>query len=151
MSVIHLPNAHINLLVWAAREYGTRLGRRFITRTTETPAEDNHVETDAYGTYRELTPGAENEYATLLTSAHTASSNPRYNQRARSAVLYTEPAFTHREPLAVLKAISSYEYQTCEMPNWDTSEARTFCTNLREHLISHLPGYDAHPWIIEAA
>jgi hypothetical protein len=52
------------------------------------------------------------------------------------------------EPVAALKAIQCYEYQSCEHPGWDTSEAKTFCSYLIEHLIQKLPGYAEAAWSV---
>jgi len=49
-------------------------------------------------------------------------------------------------PVEVLKLISCYEYQSCEHPEWKTSEAWHFCQALRQSTIGRLPGYDAAPW-----
>lgn len=49
-------------------------------------------------------------------------------------------------PVAVLKLIDSYEYQACEHPEWETSEAHAFCSALRRALIHELPGYDEAAW-----
>jgi len=46
----------------------------------------------------------------------------------------------------VLKAITCFEYQSCEHPGWETSEAHSFCKYLKDHAINQLPGYDAAPW-----
>ena len=50
------------------------------------------------------------------------------------------------EPVAVLKAISCYEYQSCEHDGWEASEAHAFCEALRGRAISSLPGYDDAAW-----
>jgi hypothetical protein len=49
-------------------------------------------------------------------------------------------------PVEGLQAILGYEYQACEHPGWEESEARAFCEALRHALIRRLPGYDAAPW-----
>ncbi len=61
---------------------------------------------------------------------------------------YFYSPFGGRVPTVVegLKLIKCYEYQSCEHPNWETSEAKAFCDALKEHLIRHLPGYDDAPW-----
>lgn len=46
----------------------------------------------------------------------------------------------------VLKMISCYEYQSCEHPEWEDSEAHCFCRALRKCTISRLPGYEEAPW-----
>lgn len=50
------------------------------------------------------------------------------------------------KPIDVLKALDCYEYQSCEHPEWNDSEAKAVCTALRHAAISNLPGYDAAPW-----
>jgi hypothetical protein len=52
-------------------------------------------------------------------------------------------------PVAALKALDGYEYQSCEHPEWQDSKAHAFCTMLRSRLIGVLPGYDeADTWSI---
>lgn len=48
-------------------------------------------------------------------------------------------------PLTVLSALSTFEYQSCEHPGWDTSEAKRYCDALRNTAIRFLPGYDSEP------
>lgn len=50
--------------------------------------------------------------------------------------------------VAILKAIDCYEYQACEPPGWETSEAAAFCRGLRDVAIGALPGYDEAAWEI---
>lgn len=52
-------------------------------------------------------------------------------------------------PVVLLKAIDCYEYQSCEHPDWEKSEAHAICDALRDRLIGQLPGYDEAPWGIE--
>lgn len=54
---------------------------------------------------------------------------------------YTQP---RRRLTAVeaFKAIACYEYQSCEHPGWETSEARAFCRALEHAIIRSLPGWD---------
>ena len=48
--------------------------------------------------------------------------------------------------LEALKLVSCYEYQSCENPEWEKSEAKEFCETLRIQLISALPGYEEAAW-----
>lgn len=48
--------------------------------------------------------------------------------------------------LEALSAINCYEYQACETPDYDGTEAKLFCEALRGKLIRNLPGYDGLPW-----
>lgn len=55
---------------------------------------------------------------------------------------------THVEIVQALKALSCYEYQSCEHPEWQESDARKFCAALRDQLITCLPGYEDADWEI---
>lgn len=48
--------------------------------------------------------------------------------------------------VALLKLIDCYEYQSCEHPGWNTSQAKEFCDRLRKALIGLLPGYAEANW-----
>lgn len=48
-----------------------------------------------------------------------------------------------------LAALSCYEYQACEAPDWEKSEAYKLCDALRRLVIHFLPGYDAAGWEIK--
>jgi len=49
-------------------------------------------------------------------------------------------------PVAVIKLVHCLEYQSCEHPEWEQSEARRFCEAFRKKLEHVLPGYDEAPW-----
>lgn len=44
------------------------------------------------------------------------------------------------------KAISCFEYQSCEHPVWVYSGSRRFCSALRAGMTSTMQGYDEAPW-----
>jgi hypothetical protein len=46
----------------------------------------------------------------------------------------------------VFMAISCYEYQTCEHPEWEESYAKLICDRMRRAYIARLPGYDEAQW-----
>ncbi len=50
------------------------------------------------------------------------------------------------EAIEALKLVRCYEYQSCENPEWEASEAKDFCETLRIQLISALPGYEEAAW-----
>lgn len=55
--------------------------------------------------------------------------------------------FTRRpNPVEALKLIRCYEYQSCEHPGWESSEAKGFCDTMTAALVACLPGYDDAPW-----
>lgn len=64
-----------------------------------------------------------------------------------AAYTYTSPR-TRLEPVAILKALHCYEYQSCEHDGWRGSEAYQFCQALQAAMISALPGYDEADWEI---
>jgi hypothetical protein len=68
---------------------------------------------------------------------------------AEEAFEYTYPVFgLGRQPSPVegLKLIDCLEYQSCEHPQWRSSEAFQFCDALCGRLINRLPGYALAPW-----
>lgn len=52
-------------------------------------------------------------------------------------------------PVAALKALSCYEYQSCECPDWEETEAYRFCQALRAYLIPLLPGWEEAEWSVD--
>ena len=53
-------------------------------------------------------------------------------------------------PVVVLKSCDCYDYQACEMPDYEGRWASKWVQNLRKSIIHKLPGYDAAPWGFEA-
>jgi hypothetical protein len=56
------------------------------------------------------------------------------------------PCVKQPTPLEAIKLIKCYEYQSCEHPEWETSEAKDFCDYLTSALICQLEGYDGAAW-----
>lgn len=52
------------------------------------------------------------------------------------------------DPLAVLKACDCLDYQSCEHPGWDGSEANAFLEALRKAAYRAIPGYENAAWHI---
>lgn len=50
------------------------------------------------------------------------------------------------DPVQVLASCDCYEYQSCEHPEWETSQARVFLNALRKHAWRSLPGYEDTTW-----
>lgn len=50
------------------------------------------------------------------------------------------------EPVQVLKAISCLAYQSCEHPEWETSNAHAFLEGLKNAAIASLIGYSDAAW-----
>ena len=95
---------------------------------------------------------------TALWTENHRSVNHRYDED--TAVPDYTPALPEvlLDPVAVVKLIACYAYQSCEHPGWDTSASADFCTRLREAVLAGLPmeedvtgfavpvGYDSRPW-----
>jgi hypothetical protein len=86
----------------------------------------------------------------MLLDQNARSVNDRYREDNAYVYAYARPQHTWL-PVHVLGAISCYEYQACESPDWRDTEAKAFCDALRDKMIHRLPGYDAGPWAIGAA
>jgi hypothetical protein len=43
------------------------------------------------------------------------------------------------DPLAVIDAVSCYEYQSCEHAGWQASEAKAFCDALTAKMLRQIP------------
>ena len=54
------------------------------------------------------------------------------------------------DPVSILKAVACYEYQACDAPTWNASEARDFCQALRLRMIHRLEGIDDAPWCVDS-
>ena len=50
------------------------------------------------------------------------------------------------KPIEVISAARCYEYQSCEHPGWENSEAHAFIESLVRFAITKLPGYKDAPW-----
>jgi hypothetical protein len=49
----------------------------------------------------------------------------------------------------VIKAADCLDYQSCEHPEWDKSEAKQLLDAIRAAAISKLPGYEEAEWAID--
>lgn len=112
---------------------------------------------DGWRNTRETTPDA---VGAMLLAECVASVRYRYDDAGDDlpgplSRYWLEP-YTHNglwryhgyNAVQMLKAIACYEYQSCEHPGWESSEARAFCESLRLHLINKLPGYEDAAWEI---
>ena len=58
--------------------------------------------------------------------------------------------YANLQPVDVLKACASYDYQSCESDDWGTTEAHALIRAIERAAIRALPGFDASPaWDIE--
>lgn len=154
MSAFIVGKAHIDALVHAGIRAGSpaRGGYTLRWRVGDGPewAGDYEAYTVAVREQtRELTLETANQVGAMLWNENKRSVDHRYNE-ANDREVYTFAESYVSNPVAILKAIDCYEYQSCEHDEWQQSEAFAFCQALRHAVISMLPGYDDAAWEIPA-
>lgn len=97
---------------------------------------------------RELTRSTADSVGAMLMAENRRSVDFRYDESELEEFYTFHELPGSPDPVMVLGAISCYEYQACEHPDWTTSEAHHFCEALRDLMIRRLPGYDQGPWHI---
>ena len=134
MSVFIVSPEHIHVLLDAALRYTDEIGMTIYTNDGQALTIDR--------TNRD-------QVGQMLLDTNTASAGARHQEASELYIYsYTTPIRFDWEAVDILKAISCYEYQTCEAPGWDTSTAKAFCEGLRDAVIPALPGYNDAPWEI---
>ena len=92
-------------------------------------------------------------YPDVLTGGSIPREAPDFTGPRELADYRNRPYYSGQmspPPVKILKAIAGYEYQSCEHPGWDASEAAAFCEALRHRMIGYLPGWDeADTWSVE--
>lgn len=126
MSAFVVSKAHIDALVSTAQAWRTPMPESHSSRM------------HSYVTGTEL--------GQLLWDQNYASVNYRYSDES-PAELYT-PTAKRRilTPVQALKAIQCYNYQSCETPDYEKSEAYRFVEAFKSEAISRLPGYSDADW-----
>jgi hypothetical protein len=131
MSAFILPDYHIDALVsWAA-------GRREVSYYWDNQRwEINAVEA--------------RRVAEMLHDQNVASVNYRYGEMGGAAYVHQWVQTAHLKSADVLKACSSYDYQACETPDYEKSEAARAVNAIRAAAIRAVPGYeDSEAWVLE--
>jgi hypothetical protein len=124
MSCWLVSNAHIDILVNAACEYGvmTCLNRKHLIALGQD-----------------------------LWTENNRSVNYRYGKRSKSPRYTLHTIEASLDPVGVLKALSYYCYQSDERPGWGSSRAREFVEGLKDAVLSahpELTGEVADPYDI---
>ena len=161
MSAFMVDDTHIDVLISAAlvrvscgetlRWYHDQ--REEIPHTAPGEALPSHEDYIASleRTRREVTEDNAGTWGATLVAENRKSVNHRYEEDEwEEPYVFTQYAGTFNA-VAILAAISCYEYQSCEHPEWKTSEAHDFCEALRRKMIRMLPGYDKAPWEVTDA
>lgn len=148
MSAFVVAKAHIDYLVSAGFHLGPGSSKlRWWASPPEAIADEEERQRFRYdydANLHELTWDNAGMVGAMLWAENMRSVNYRYEEaEVEEPYLFCE---VDTEPLQTLKAISCYDYQTCEHPGWLLSEARQFCLSLQDHMIGKLPGYDDRAW-----
>src|SRR3990167_7708444 len=155
MSAYIVNKAHIDALMQAGLTYGRR-----------PPIRWDLPESGTQRRYRQLDHQTSDAVGAMLWAENVRSIRARYpdvgadlegapgpvDLTAGAVHGYTFPVMSAPRlmPVAILKALDGYEYQTCEHPEWETSEAHAFCAALRRAMIRALPGYEEAAWEVSA-
>jgi hypothetical protein len=115
MSAFIVDNAHIDVLVNAIAQYGV------------TPNNARRVDYRALGQ--------------LLWDENILSVDHRYRESNPQDRYILHTTEGNLDPLAVLKAVDCYVYQSCEHREWEASDAHTWMTRLREAIYTTAPDY----------
>jgi len=145
MSAFIVSKEHIKAMLRAAMNTAHR-GDSFRWLAPEVAAEGDYQQGEPWGStavanatrrWRDLTCETINETGRMLLTENVRSVCHRYNEPMDSSDLpgpigfsLADATFTYPEiamgkvlePVAVLKAIACYEYQSCEHPGWEGSE-----------------------------
>ena len=179
VSAFVVAEAHLDYLIAAGLRYGHDADRTLRWHVPDPPLPTDHRRGEPWGptaiahaeaTERQLRPDTADAVGEMLLVQNERSYDHRHagqHPTARLAYRFTERGRWAKvegrvdagwlmrgvrlEPVAALKALSCYEYQSCEDPGWQGSEARAFCDSLRRCLIAALPGYEAAPWDLQPA
>src|SRR5581483_1758883 len=143
MSAWIVSKRHIDVLVNAALQfpaYGSKL--RFAIKERK-PLPTDHMRGEPWGPtsirsfreiMREVTRENASDVGALLWAENVKSYDHRYDGRYKEdhpTEAYVFKQISSRlEPLVVLRALASYEYQSCEHPGWTSSAAYSFCQSL---------------------
>jgi hypothetical protein len=174
MSAYIVDRAHIAAMVRLALEGPTDRphgpGRSWdVTWYAADPRETAAAATDSADYFRRLesirrTVTRENaqRVARLLMVANVASVAHRYPDDAPAELPGPRPAYWVEDAPAFdvvgartfsavhgLSMLAGFEYQACELPGWEGSEAGRFLDALQDALIRALPGYADGPWTVD--
>jgi hypothetical protein len=103
-----------------------------------------------HGTRMHRFSSAAQELGQMLWTENFRSVNFLYRDERPEKQLYQPNFYSAKvlDPVQALKAIACLEYQSCEHPDWEASEAHRFAEAFRCEAISRLPGYEEAAWEI---
>jgi hypothetical protein len=135
MSAFIVDPEHINVMLWAGAQHAGHHGplRWYFGNPT-------HI--------GELHDDNLDQIGQMLLDENAASVNYRYSENNHYEYRYRRPRHISWSVPELLNVVHCYEYQACEHPEWEHSQAHAFCAALQQRLITKLPGYSDGPWAI---
>jgi len=97
---------------------------------------------------RSLRTGDEQEIVEILYAENVKSVNYRYKGDDPTTGCVYDPTSPILTPVEVIKLTQSLEYQSCEHPGWETSDAKEILRTIKSEAIRRLPGYELAEWSI---
>jgi len=89
--------------------------------------------------------GHAQEIGQKLVDENYRSVNYRY-QEAGQPHEYQHRNVRSLTPVEIIKLCGCYEYQACETPDWESTEAHAILEVIKSRAIRRLPGYDEASW-----
>lgn len=87
--------------------------------------------------------------AGILTTANVESVNYRYDEDTVLApVKYESVSTAFLSPIQIVKLCDCFDYQACEVDDYEDSPAASITRTIRNNAISRIPGYDEAEWTI---
>lgn len=84
--------------------------------------------------------------AGVLFTANVEAVNVLYRKDENSMTYDYSPVTELPDDVTILKLCTCYDYQACELDDYDRTLARTIVNAIRLKAISELPGYEEAPW-----
>ena len=96
-------------------------------------------------------PATPRSVAAALFEENCRSVDHRYAEVNERDYVFTYRAGARQlSPVQVLKACKGLEYQSCEHPGWESSDAHYVLRAITAFAVRQLPGYEDADWVLDA-
>jgi hypothetical protein len=89
------------------------------------------------------------QIASILYKANVDSVNYRYNDSESADGFKYRTEGVYATPVQIIKACDCFDYQSCEVPDYENTTAAKLIDSIRRSAIRALPGYDSASWGIQ--
>lgn len=150
MSAYVVDDEHIHTLIHAGLTIPRGYTLSWVSNDEQLPTPENGLQNAIRGKRRVLDYQSADVVGQILLAENYRSVNYRYDEEEIDTLYHYRKPRIVADPVQVLKAIRCLEYQSCEHPEWEQSEAWAFLQALQGFAINALPGYDDAKWSISA-